>query len=331
MTTYRDPTPWEFEVIRQQLAIAESLRETEVELSAKRRPSDDRDAMLAPWRAWSDMWNQLDQVRDAAARWGRDVAAYDDARSRRKLETVDPWLGVVLAREAREAAEDAVDALRLVFPEIVVPGKPRAPRPARPMRETSDPSTGSLGVVKRIEPVAPGNDPHQIYTVSLRSSGPTYASAQFSTHPVGRFSNKCICCNAETPYKLEYRPLSAPNLSVDMIRAPRCHDCVDHVRVPTSRGGEELLVLGVALAILSIALGFVREPWMAIPGIVGVLALVGLCVHAVRSRRRIRRIEESLFRTGHYARFSVIVRPNELTLRTSNPHLRNDFLTLNTR
>ena len=179
--------------------------------------------------------------------------------------------------------------------------------------------------------VVPTGDANQTYTVSLRSSGPTYASARYSAYPVGRFSNKCICCNAETPYKLEYRPLTTPNVSVGSIRVPRCQECADHVRAPTTNALAEVVGSGVLLTIASIALGFANEAWMAIPGAVGVLVLAMFSAYSVRSRRRVRRSEESLFRNGHYARFSVAVGRSGFTLRTSNPHLRNEFLTLNTR
>ena len=53
---------------------------------------------------------------------------------------------------------------------------------------------------------------------------------------------------------------------------------------------------------------------------------LGFATYRFRARRR----EKELFRRGHYSRFLVGIGPNVFTLKTSNPHLRNDFLTLNT-
>lgn len=140
--------------------------------------------------------------------------------------------------------------------------------------------------------------------------------------PAPRWPTRCVCCNVETPYKMEYRPDSSSYVTAPF-RVPRCRECEKHV---ATRGANVFLLFVVlATAVGCIALAIARSiPLLIVPGATIFGALVVIAIVIKRRRRQLQK-------QGHYTGFEVNVVANAIGLRTTNPQLAADFVELNSR
>jgi hypothetical protein len=162
------------------------------------------------------------------------------------------------------------------------------------------------------------------YVVSLRtsSSSPVLDALAGSWSVVApHWPARCVCCSADTPYKMQFTP-DGSQYSARPFLVGRCRDCLQHV---ATKAPSVLFMLSALLAAgLCVGYGITQSTpfWISpAPLIVG-----GIVAWAIRQARQRRRLQKQ----GHYSGFEIVPGPGRIALRTTNPQLANEFRELNT-